>query len=73
MNVVFTIDENIYCLSFRDPASMPPAKLYTRKELIMMKTSISEFQTSFYIIEIQRIVFCFPSVLIIGTHRVLPQ
>ena len=44
-------------------------KIYTRKELVMMDTTISEFHTSFYIPAIQKSVFHLPHVRIIGTNH----
>ena len=44
-------------------------KIYTRKEIVMMETTISDFHTSFYIPEIQKLVFHLPHVLIIGTNH----
>ena len=40
-----------------DTASGQPTKIYTRKELVMMETIISNFHTSFYILEIQKLAF----------------
>ena len=44
-------------------------KIYTRKELIMMETTISDFHTSFYIPAIQNLAFHLPHVLILGTNH----
>ena len=45
------------------------AKIYTRKELVMMETTISEFNTSFYIPSIQNTAFHLPHVRILGTNH----
>ena len=44
-------------------------KIYTRKELVMMETTISEFRTSFYIPAIQKLDFHLPHVRILGTNH----
>ena len=44
-------------------------KIYTRKELVMMKTTISDFNTSFYIPAIQKNSFNLPHVRILGTNQ----
>ena len=44
-------------------------KIYTRKELVMMETTISEFHTSFYIPAIQKLAFHIPHVQILGTNN----
>ena len=44
-------------------------KIYTRKELVMMETTISESHTSFYIPTIQKLAFNLPHVRILGTNH----
>ena len=44
-------------------------KIYTRKELVMMDTTISDFHTSFYIPAIQKLAFHIPHVHILGTNH----
>ena len=44
-------------------------KIYTRKEFVMMETTISDFHTSFYIPAIQKLAFHLPHVRIIGTNH----
>ena len=44
-------------------------KIYTRKELVMTKTEISDFHTSFYIPVIQKSAFHPPHVRILGTNH----
>ena len=44
-------------------------KLYTRKELVMMETTISDFNTSFYIPAIHKLAFHLPHVRILGTNH----
>ena len=46
-----------------------PTKIYTRKELIMMETTIYDSRTSFYIPSIQKLSFHIPHVRIIGTNH----
>ena len=44
-------------------------KIYTRRELFMMETAISDFHTSFYITAIQKLAFHLPHVRILGTNH----
>ena len=44
-------------------------KIYTRKELVMMETTISDFRYSFYIPAIQEWAFNLPHVRILGTNN----
>ena len=44
-------------------------KIYTRKELVMMETTISDFHTSFYIPAIHKLAFHLPHVRILGTNH----
>ena len=46
-------------------------KIYTRKELVMMETTISDFRTSFYIPDIQNLAFHLPHVRILGKITVV--
>ena len=51
------------------PDTVTPAKLYTRKDIDMMETSIADFHTSFYIPAIQKLAFHLPHAHIIGTNH----
>ena len=51
---------------------MTPLKIYTRKELVVMDTSIADFHTSLYIPEIKKLVFHLPQILILGDNRAKP-
>ena len=44
-------------------------KIYTRKEVAMMETTISDFHTSFYIPAIHKLAFHLPHVRILGTNH----
>ena len=44
-------------------------KMYTRKELVMTKTKISEFHTRYYIPAIQKMNFHLTHVRILGTNH----
>ena len=46
-----------------------PGKVYTRKEIVLLETSISKFHGKYYTPAIQRLAFNFPCVHILGTHR----
>ena len=56
-------------LCLQDTATVSTAKIYTRKELVTMETSISDFHTSFYIPEIQNQAFHLPLVRILETNH----
>ena len=49
--------------------SVPPAKIYTRKELVMMEKFINEYHTSFYIPTIKKLAFNLPYIHTLGTHH----
>ena len=57
------------CLSLNYSYYIPPTKLYTRKDIVIMEIPLSCFRTSFYIPEIQRLEFHLPYVPIIVTHH----
>ena len=42
-------EKKLCFLCLQDTASVTPAKIYTRKELVIMDTSMNDFHTSFYI------------------------
>ena len=44
-------------------------KIYTRKEIVMIETTISGFHTSFYIPSIQKLDFYLPHVKMLGTNH----
>ena len=44
-------------------------KIYTIKELVMMETTISDFHTSLYIQDIQKLAFHIPHVRILCTNH----
>ena len=44
-------------------------KIHTRKEPVMTETTISDFNTSFYIPTIQKLAFHIPHVRILGTNH----
>ena len=53
----------------QDTASEKSTKINTRKELVMMETTLPNFHTSFYIPEIQNLSFHIPHVQIMGTNH----
>ena len=53
----------------QDTASEKSTKIYTRKELVMIETTISNFCTSLYIQEIHKLAFHIPHVQILGTNH----
>ena len=53
----------------QESSSDKSTKIYTRKELFMMETSISDFHTSFYIPAIHKLAFHLPHVHILGTNH----
>ena len=44
-------------------------KINTRKDLVMMETTISDFHTNFYIPAIQKLAFNLPHVRILGANH----
>ena len=52
-----------------DTASVKPKQICTRKELVMMKTTIYNFHTKFFIPEIQKLAFHIPHVQILGKNQ----
>ena len=52
-----------------ESSSNNSTKIYTRKDLVMMETTISDFHTSFYIPDIQKLYFHLPHVRILGTNH----
>ena len=53
----------------QESSSDNSTKIYTRKELVMMETTIYDLHTSFYISDIQNLTFHLPHVSIIGTNH----
>ena len=53
----------------QDTASGQSTKIYTRKELVMMETTISNSHTSFYIPEIEKLAFHLSHVQILGANH----
>ena len=55
-------DSKLFRTCKHDSISAQPTKIYTRKELVKMETTISNFYTSFYIPEIQKLAFNTPHI-----------
>ena len=53
----------------QESSSDESTKIYTRKELVMMETTISDFYTSFYKTFIHRLAFHLPRLRILGTNH----
>ena len=53
----------------QEPSSDRSTKIYTRKELVLMETTISDFYTRFYIPAIQKLAFHLSHVRIFGTNQ----
>ena len=62
-------DNKIFRECQQDIASGQSKYIYTRKDLVMMETNISNFHTSFYIPEIQKLAFHIPHVKILGMNH----
>ena len=62
-------DKKHFCKCQQDTSSGQSTKIYTRKELVMMETTISNFHTSFYIPEIQKLAFLVPHVQILDKNH----
>ena len=52
-----------------DISSVTTDKVYTRKDLVLLETSISQFPEKYYTPETQKLAFHFPHVRILGTHH----
>ena len=65
-----TLKDKKICYMYKQE-SLPDisTKIYTRKELVLMETTISYFHTSFYIPSIQNLAFHIPHVRIPGTNH----
>ena len=55
------------CSTF--PRSDTTTKVYTRKELVLLETPITEFNEQLYIIAIKKLEFHLTHVRILGTHH----
>ena len=62
-------EKKMCCKCEQDYASEKSTKIYTRKELVIMETMISNFRTSFYVSDIQKLAFHLTHVQILGTHH----
>ena len=62
-------DKNICSMCKQEYSPDKSTKIYTRKELVMMETTISDFPTSFYIPSIHNLAFHLPHVRILGTYH----
>ena len=62
-------DKNICYICKQESLPDKSTKIYTRKELVMTETTISDFHTSFYIPAIQKLAFRLPHVRILGTNH----
>ena len=68
--VRLTINANEICHKCKQDSDSEQSKnVYTRKELVMMETTISNFQTSLYITEIQKLAFYITHVQILGKNN----
>ena len=62
-------DKNVCYMCKQEYLPDKSTKIYTRKELVMMETTISNFHTSFYIPAIQKLAFHLPHRRILGTNH----
>ena len=62
-------DKKIFYMCKQESSSDNSTKVYTRKELVMMETTISDIHTSFYIPAIQKLAFCLPYLRILGANH----
>ena len=62
-------DKNICYMCEQESSPDKSTKIYTRKELVMMETTISDFHTSFYIPALHKLAFHLPHVRILGTNH----
>ena len=62
-------DKKICNMSKQYYDSEQPTRIYTRKEIVMMEKTISNFHTNFYIQKVQKLEFHLPHVQILGTNH----
>ena len=62
-------DKNICYMCKQESSPDNSTKIYTRKELVMTETTISEFHIRYYNIDIKKLAFQLPHVPKIGTSR----
>ena len=62
-------DKKMCYMCKQESLSDKSTKIYTRKELVMTETKISDFHTSFYIPAIQKLAFHLPDVRILGKNH----
>ena len=62
-------DKNIFSICKQESSQNKSTKFYSRKELVMMETTIYDFHTRFYIPAIHKLAFHLPHVLILGTNH----
>ena len=61
--------KNICYMCKQESLSDKSTKIYTRKELVMMEKTISDFNTSFYMPAFQKLAFHLSHVRILGTNH----
>ena len=62
-------DKNICSICKQEYSPNKSTEIYTRKELVTMETTISDFHTSFYIPAIQKLAFHLPHVRILEKNH----
>ena len=62
-------DKKIYHMCTQESSPDKSTKIYTRKALVMMETTIYDFHTSFYILAIQKLAFHLPHVCTLVTNH----
>ena len=67
--IILFKDRKICHMCKQESSSDKSTKICTRKELVMMQTTISDFHTSFYIPSIQNLALHLPNVRILGTNH----
>ena len=67
--IILLKDNNICYMCKQESSSYNSTKNFTRKEIVMMETTISHFNTSFYIIAIQKLAIHLPHMCILGTNH----
>ena len=64
------VNENKFCcVCLQDPVYESPAKLYIRKEHVLVEKYIADFHTMLYIIAIQNLLFHRPKIFVLGTYH----
>ena len=70
VNGICPCEEQTICsMCYTDISYVTTGKVYTRKELVLIETSILKFHNKYYITSIKKLAFHLPHVRILGMHH----